>query len=142
MVTGDDFGESGVGYWGEGYSDYKKSFTGIKNPDSIVRVPENFVPRDTEKKVHMKFDDYKKAYDCAINKQENITNFNAEKEKMCNRTMDELAEREKQDETFVKRFVSQYSPQFVSAAMNGELERSPSLLENLQEHYNVRKIKD
>lgn len=149
MVTGDDFGESGVGYWGDGYSDYKKIYTGGKNPDSIVRVPENFVPQNKEKRVYMKFDDYKKAYDCAIpkalgisSKGQSSSTFNTEREKLCNKTMDELVERERQDETFVKRFVNQYSPDFVAAAINGELERSPSLLENLQEHYNVRRIRD
>lgn len=139
MVTGDDYGESGVGYWGEGYSDYKKTFTGVKNPQTLVQVPSDYRPSDNVMGVKS-FEEYKSSYQKAHESPAQQTTFTQQQDVMCKQMMETLVKREKQDETFVMKYANQYKPEFVRAAMQGELEKSATLLENLQEHYNVKRI--
>lgn len=137
MITGDNFGESGVGYWGDGYSDYQHVHSGVANPQKIIQVPENFKVQDFVPNSSMTYEEYSKAY---TNPPTQKTTFKREEERMCQRMMDELLEQEQRGEQFVKKYASQYSSNFVQAALNGELDRSPTLLDNLQQHYNVQTI--
>lgn len=142
MVTGDDFGESGVGYWGEGYSDYKKTFTGIENPEQVVQVPSDY-KKPLLNEGERTFEEYKSAYDLGPDRQRpRGSRFRNEQEAMCKTMMETLVDGEKDDEVFVLKYANQYKPELVRAAMNGELPRSVTLLDNLQEHYNVKKIGD
>lgn len=139
MVTGDDYGRSGVGYWGDGYSDYKKTFTGVRNPEKVVQIPTDYKPN--EPVIPSKsFEEYQKAYSNAYETQRQPTTFKSEEEILCQRMMDALVEREKQDEAFVMKYAKQYKPEMVRAAMNGELDKSATFLDNLQDHYNVKRI--
>lgn len=50
MIVGDNYGQTGVGYYDSSYSDYKKSFASAKNPEQKIQVPENF-EASTSKKI-------------------------------------------------------------------------------------------
>lgn len=140
MITGDDFGEAGVGYWGDGYSDYKKTFTGVQNPDTIVQVPIDYEPPEKINE-NKSFEEYKKSYEnTQITAVRKHTTFKKEEEIMCKKVMNTLIEREKEDEAFVEKYAKQYKPEIVRAAINKDLDRSPTLLDNLQEHFNVKKL--
>lgn len=41
LITGDNFGQTGLGYSDGNYSDYKQTFNTAKNPDSL-KIPDNF----------------------------------------------------------------------------------------------------
>lgn len=138
MVTGDDFGESGIGYWGGGYSDYKKAFTSVRNPEKVVQVPNDY--KTTEPVgVPQTYEDYKNSYYKDSNVAGKPSTFRQEQEVLCNRMISELVEGEKKDEAFVLKYAKQYEPKVVRAALNGDLERSASLLDNL--HYRFKSIR-
>ena len=42
LITGDDLGESGVGYWSNNYGDYRQSYKSAKNPENKIKVPKEF----------------------------------------------------------------------------------------------------
>ncbi len=117
MVTGDEYGQTGVGYWGNGYSDYRQVFNGGAcegEKDSGDNGEPIECPKD----------------------------FKSQEEYLRKKTLEELVAQEEQDKAFVTKYSSQYDPKFISAAMNGELEKSTTLLDNLKDYYNTKLIKN
>lgn len=129
MVTGDRFGESGVGYWGSGYSDYKYSYKRAKNPSSIVIVPKDTVKKNpVEKITQQEMNEYKRRYNTKIdgdNSQVAIDDI----------IYEQLVEKEKEDEALVKKFISQYDEQHIASCLAGNLDRSRTYKETLDRQY-------
>jgi hypothetical protein len=124
MITGDNFGERGVGYWGSGYSDYKYSYKGAKNPNSKIIVPKDAIKKQTIIKVTQgEIQQYKSNYNKMNSDLLNATDKKPSKniDKMI---YDELLDKEKDDEIFVKKYLSQYDKNTIEKAFSGELDQS------------------
>lgn len=48
MITGDTFGQSGIGYYDTTYSDYKNTFSSSKNPTSNLKIPTDYKPSEKQ----------------------------------------------------------------------------------------------
>ena len=129
MITGDDFGERGVGYWGSGYSDYKYSYKGAKNPNSKIIVPKDATKKQPITKVtHDEIQKYKSNYN-KINNDINKASKHIDKI-----IYDDLLDKEKQDEIFVKKYLSQYDKTTIEKALSGELDQSQTYKAVLQKY--------
>lgn len=140
MITGDELGQQGVGYWGNNYGDYQKSFSIVKNPEQQVEIPENFKmktdKRVNRKELHAKIKS-RGHDDVRVNQDRN-----KEQEALYHKTLEDLIEQERQDKAMIFKYAgSKYKREMIQQAMNGRLEQSASLLYALQEHYNPRQIK-
>jgi curved DNA-binding protein CbpA len=139
LITGDDFGESGKGYWGKNFSDYKLSFDKKKNPDEIVKIPSNYKETlEKKKKIKTKkYDEYKKSYQKHIKLEGSLQENN---EKLYSKTLNDLIEKEESDKKIVMKYIKQYDNETIRKALDGQLEVSPTLLEVLNSHYNIKRI--
>jgi curved DNA-binding protein CbpA len=127
LITGDNFGESGVGYWDTGFADYRQSFSQVQNPTSKVRVPKEFsVDKNSTPK--------KPASREEVPGTSNDT-FTTAQEKLFQKRVHELVEKEAADKKMVLKYAKQYNPQVLQAALNKSLEESPSLLTSLKSYY-------
>ena len=134
MITGDNLGERGVGYWGSGYSDYKYSYKSAKNPNSKVVVPKDSKKKQTITKVtQSEIQEYKTNYNKINGDLLNASDHQASKniDKMI---YDELLDKEKQDEVFVKKYISQYDKTTIKKALSGELDQSQTYKAILQKY--------
>ena len=130
LITGDNFGESGVGYWSNNYGDYKQSFDTSKNPQHKIRVPESF-KQSSNKPIDPS--QYKKQYESFTPVPSG--NYNAEQEKLFRTTLDQLMEKEEADKQMFMKYKNQYDENTIQQALDGRLETSPTLLQNLGGHY-------
>lgn len=126
MVTGDMFGENGVGYWGAGYSDYKYSYQKVKNPNSKIIAPK--VKRDIKKISEQDINEYKKRYNIKVEVQVPETPI----DKII---YDDLVEKEREDEILVKKFISQYDTKTVKDALSGNLDKCQRYRTILERQY-------
>ena len=125
MITGDNFGERGIGYWGNNYSDYKMSFDGASNPKSKIKIPNGKVKVDDIDDNNFKSNnnnDYK-VY---------TGDFNTQQNQFSKITYSNLLEKEDLDKKMVLKYMKQYDNETVRMALNGELEQSPSYTKTLQ----------
>lgn len=141
LITGDNLGESGKGYCGNNYSDYKLSFNKKKNPDEIVKVPNDYteiVEKKKKKAIKTKrYEEYKKSYQKQIKLEGSLQENN---EKLYSKTLNDLIEKEESDKKIVMKYIKQYDDETIRKALDGQLEVSPTLLEVLNSHYNIKKI--
>lgn len=115
MISGDYLAETGNGFWGDKYGDYKYSYSTARNPNSKIIIK------------HKNKKDYNVD---VISKATNI------KEKPNDKQFDEiiyedLLEKENQDKEIVERYISQYDENTISKALSGELETSDTYKEVL-----------
>lgn len=126
MVTGDTFGENGVGYWGSGYSDYRYSYKRANNPSSRVIVPKDAVKRTQIKKITQSdINEYKKRYNIKIDRSQSQPDIETI-------IYGDLVEKEKEDEMLVKKYISQYDKATIKKALAGELDQSQTYKSVLQ----------
>jgi curved DNA-binding protein CbpA len=134
LITGDNFGESGVGYWSNNYGDYKQSFNSSKNPQQKIKVPSSFKESYTNKpETTFNASKYKKDYDSFTPIPSG--NYNAEQEKLLRTTLDQLMEKEESDKQMFMKYKHQYDENTIKQALDGRLETSPTLLQNLGGHF-------
>lgn len=140
LISGDTVGEMGRGYWGNSYSDYNQCYgNAVKNPKGKLNIEkickENKKNIIDEPKVKTTFNEYKRDYNTFKYTVQN--NYNKEQEKLFKRTFDHLLEKEKWDEQVVMKFKNQYDSSVIEQALNGELERTPTFMQNLKGHYKM-----
>ena len=137
LVSKDEFDGTGVGYWGENFSDYKKTFDVPKNPTGVVKVPSAFNKSlQTSKTKHIQ-----------PNEAEPIpppkTSFTTQQKELFDKVKSNLIEKEKEDKKIVLKHATQQYPQdTLRAAMSGQLEASPTLLLTLHQHYNMKQLEN
>ena len=140
MVTGDNFGQSGVGYWNDNYGDYRLSYSAVKNPDHIIKVPNKFKTQMTKKPSRKQLFNQIKEYkskDTTIERQ----TYQEVNEDFYQKTLNDLIGKHEHDKQIVLQYAKEnYPVEILQQAMTGQLEQSPSLLLALQEHYNRRQI--
>lgn len=123
MITGDDLGEKGIGYWGNNYSDYSIVHKGIKNPEKKPRIPRNF---SAEKYINEKQKEQTNKKDFKI--------YNNDKNALYQKQYEDLIEKEKIDKEIVIKYIHKYNKDISTAALNDELEKSQSYKDVLQKY--------
>jgi hypothetical protein len=135
LVTGDDLGESGVGYDGQNYSDYKNSYSHRKNPDRLIRVPKDFSPTQKLPSVTENLKKQRGERQKSINYQKSISQSQKELYEISVR---QLEEQEERDKAFILKYAKQYPEETLRLAMDGHLDATPNLLSALKQHHNTR----
>lgn len=137
IVSGDMIGDMGKGYWSNNYSDYNQSFeNAITNPKGkldMTKIYKENKKNVIEPKVKTTFNEYQKSYNTF--KYTVQDTYNKEQDKLFKRTFDHLLEKEKWDQQVVMKYKNQYDQDVIEQALNGELETTPTLMENLKGHY-------
>lgn len=136
LITGDNFGERGIGYWGDNYSDYKFSYKTSKNPNSKIIIKKDDTKEDDtkeddtiEKKITSEeISKYKNGYDQHKYKKgygKNTSgNFSQQGNLLYKKTYEDLVKKEFEDKDMVLKYINQYSPQIINKALSGELQES------------------
>jgi curved DNA-binding protein CbpA len=140
MLTGDRFGENGIGYWNNVYGDYKLSFQGCRNPNDIIQLMnEKDEDIEKEKEETRDYKKYVKQYN-DTNKPTIKTTFNEQQKVLYDNTLKSLVDKEKEDKEFIMKYAKKYNKSLLQQAIKGELDTSPNLIYALNEHYNTKRI--
>jgi len=106
MIVGDEFGQTGAGYFDANYSDYKQVFSAPKNPNKIN------VPNDFESKMNAKV----KA----------LSNKETQEQMFLDKQQNDIKEKINQDREFVLQYRNMYKDQnTIDNAINNSLICSP-----------------
>ena len=132
LVTGDNFGESGVGYWGNNYSDYKFSYKTSKNPNSKIIIDtkqdDTIEPKITSEEISKYKNKYKNEY-------KNTTgNFSQQENLLYKKTYEDLVKKEFEDKDMVLKYINQYSSETIDKALSGELPESRKYTSELRKY--------
>lgn len=137
LITGDDLGESGIGYDGENFGDYRNSYGHRKNPDRLIRVPKDYKGKQkqtfgsvTENLKKQRGDRQK-----SITHQKSVSQSQKELYELAVR---QLEEKEERDKAFILKYAKQYPEETLRLAMDGHLDATPNLLSALKQHHNTR----
>ena len=138
LITGDDLGERGIGYWGNNFSDYNHSYKKLaKNPDKQIKVPSNFKKQDTyiDENLDQKYLKYKNNYSKNnTNINTSNTSFKNEEGILYKNTYDELLEKEEYDKKMVLKYIKQYDDETIKMALSGELDQAPTYISTLKKY--------
>ena len=145
LITGDDLGERGVGYWGANYSDYKYSYKrGTKNPDRRIQVPKDYnsstLPfnikgsKNFDENIDKKYSEYKCNYKNENFKTKERINFKTEQDIFYEKTYNKLLEKEQHDKKMVMKYIDQYDEQTIKMALTGELDKTPTYTSALKKY--------
>lgn len=132
LVTGDDFGQGGVGYWGNNYSDYKFSYKTSKNPNSKIILPKSNNTKVINKVTSEEISKYKHEYN-KINGSSS-GNFSQQQNILYKNTYEDLVKKELQDKNMVLKYIKQYDDITVKKALSGELPKSPKYISALRKY--------
>lgn len=131
MIVGDDFGESGIGYWDNKYGDYKMSYKKIKNPDGKVKIPKDFKTEFEKDKLKKKVIDLKK-YDNKIDNSSEKVNYTEEENNLINKTIQELEEKESNDKKMVLKYINKYDTDTAKQCIEGILDKNATYISVLK----------
>jgi curved DNA-binding protein CbpA len=140
LITGDNFGESGVGYYSNEYSDYKHSYNSPKNPDVVLEVPEeeSSSEKEIEKNVIDRYSEYKAGYKSKLSMRGG--SFHEQQQQLLERAVKDLEEKEREDKEMIMKYNKLYKRELIKQALEGRLETSPNFLGSLKHHYNTKQI--
>ena len=120
LIQGDNFGQSGVGFNGENYSDYKQSFNAPNNPYSLDDVPDDFNVAnvseiDFEKKLQERIQEQKKhiAVSTGSYKEQEEELIRKQQQELLNKTID--------DKNLINEYKHLYSGHLLEMAEQGRL---------------------
>lgn len=138
LITGDDFGEEGLGYYGPNYSDYKHAYENAPNPNK-TQINEGL--SNPKKKLKSKeplrtqgCTDLESIQELEPNGQETLAEASR---KLYLRAVKQLKREVENDKNRVLKYKNMYDQQLVEQALDGQLECCPSLLDNLETHYKL-----
>jgi hypothetical protein len=134
LITGDNFGERNIGYWGNNYSDYKFSYKTSKNPNSKIIIPKTNDDDILEKKMTseeiLKYENkYRNGYN-----ENNSGNFSQNEKILYKKTYEDLLKKEFEDKDMVLKYINQYSSETIDKALSGELQESPKYSSALRKY--------
>lgn len=124
LITGDDLGESGVGYWNNNYGDYLQSYQLAKNPKKIIKVPKEFIEQNIKEKREIK-----KSYHKNDIQIKTKMDYKEEEKKLYNNQYNDLLEKEKKDKEIVLKFSHYYDDNTLKMALDNQLDKSPSYIQ-------------
>jgi hypothetical protein len=136
LITGDDYGQKGIGYWGDNYSDYKLSFHSAKNPVKKLIIPETFNVIDNviDNTNRTKFTTYT---DVAHTNK----NYKQEASALFKTQLDNLVYEENANKDFFMKYgTKQYDKHTIQNAINGRLQKSKTLIDSLHDFHNIKRI--
>lgn len=125
MIVGDNFGESGIGYNDENYSDYKKSFSSQKNPESIA-VPENFkqkINKDsplTQNEIDSQIR-LRKNFNLDTSGGPNKNNYKKQEELLLQNQKQHKEQKAQEDRKFILKYQNMFDKQTIQDAINKRL---------------------
>jgi curved DNA-binding protein CbpA len=138
LITGDNLGESGKGYYSRDYSDYKHSYNSAKNPNAVLKVPTTKEEPTHESDVKKLYSQYKSVYKSPVEIKGG--SYNQQQEKLLNNVINDLMEKEKEDKDLIMKYNKIYKKEVVKQALEGRLETSPNLIKSIKQHYNAKQI--
>lgn len=140
LITGDDYGQSGVGYYGNTFSDFKQSFSSVSNPNETIEEFNKRINSGAQERCDdtpLTQDLFKKRLNEHINERDNMLNSiknNWTGSKVSFRQANEEFERKKlqdlkNDINKSKQFITNYSEtifkkHLIEDALNNKLEMS------------------
>jgi curved DNA-binding protein CbpA len=129
LIVGDDFGDSGKGYWDGNYSDYKWSFSGAKNPmEQIREIPDDIIIPEEKVVPQRTFKTFKKQYNDALNGIEEKRNHRNFKDI----TKEYLREKQEKDKHMIMKYSNSfYDRDTIKQSIDGNLKRSITYLDVL-----------
>jgi curved DNA-binding protein CbpA len=139
LITGDNFGESGKGYYSRDYSDYKHSYNSPKNPNVILKVPKTSEQEPENKSdVEKIYVQYNNKYKAPIE----VTggSYNQQQQKLLENVMNDLIEKEKDDKEMILKYNKLYKKELLKQALEGRLDTSPNLIKSIKHHYNAKQL--
>ncbi len=122
MIIGDDLGQSGKGYSNSNLSDYKQSFSKVKNPDKPIKIPKEF-------KIKNETTINAKTIKTVLSERKVIvipkTSFVNEEKEFLQKKKKQIKEKIKEDEEFVKKYSSSiFSQRLIEEAKSKKLTTS------------------
>lgn len=129
LISGDDFGESGLGYFSSNYSDLKYSFNSSRNPTSIpssieLKMVNNKQPAQQRQVVSL---DYSQVYTEISNQQgqgQSNLSFTEANTFFEQKKAFDLLESIEQDKKFVLKRIDQFPQKTIDAANKKSLKQS------------------
>lgn len=127
LITGDNFGQTGLGYSDGNYSDYKQTFNTAKNPETL-KIPKDFninVDKKLSKSESNK--ELKHLHELRNIKNSTTTgsskiNFKLEEENLLKKQKETIKKKEENDKEFIKQFKNLYKDKnLIETALNGKL---------------------
>lgn len=141
LITGDNFGENGVGYYSNEYSDYKHSYNSAKNPENILelnKIENEDENDDEEEDVNGLYKKYKSVYKTPVNVKGG--SYSQQQEQLMKNVMNDLIEKEEHDKEMIMRYNKIYKKELLKQALEGRLDTSPNFIRALKYHYNAKQI--
>lgn len=141
LITGDNFGETGVGYYSNEYSDYKHSYNSAKNPENVLelsKIENEDENEKSEEDVNGLYKKYRKVYKTPIDVRGG--SYGQQQEHLMKNVMNDLIEKEKHDKEMIMRYNKIYKKELLKQALEGRLETSPNFIRALKHHYNAKQI--
>ena len=133
MIVGDEFGQTGAGYFDANYSDYKQVFSAPKNPDKI-NVPTDFESKVNTKVKALSNKETQEQINLQIQmRQMNLKsgsaskqNFQIQEQLLLDKQQNDIKEKINQDRDFVLQYRNMYKDQdTINNAINNSLICSP-----------------
>lgn len=126
LITGDNLGERGIGYWSDHYGDYKMSYETARNPLRKIKVPRDFTVNNNTITSRKTVTDYTRVINEVDATRDKKSTFQSETNRLYQQTYNDLVEQERLDKQFVLKYAHQYDTETVNRALQGELETSPT----------------
>jgi len=126
LITGDNFGQSGIGYSDGNYSDYKQTFNRAKNPESL-NIPNDFKYNSDVKKLSKSESDkelrrLQELRNDHIISGSSKTNFKLQEQELLKKQNNFIKEKEENDKQFISQFKNLFKDQnLIETALNGKL---------------------
>jgi curved DNA-binding protein CbpA len=138
LMIGDNYGESGIGYWGNNYADYKMSYRNkLKNNQDIdlKEIPKDYIANKLKnlkiKKVKNSKYEHVKIKD---------SNYSDAKKELYNKALSELLEKEERDKEIIMKYSHRFPKEMLQNALEDRLETTPDLINMLNKHYKVKRL--
>lgn len=126
LLVGDNFGESGLGYYGDDYSDYRQSFDLARNPNTKIKVPKNFKtqleqqkqlsPQELERQLNIQ-----KNHNLHKSGSGNRNNFMEQQKLLLQKQKCDMRKKATEDKDFILKYRHMFPQQTIEDALNDKL---------------------
>lgn len=126
LLVGDNFGETGVGYYGEDYSDYRQSFGYARNPETKINVPTGFKTQ-SEKQTKMSPEEIERQMNIQKNHKiqrsgtGNKSEFYQQQTALLKKQNADMKKKATDDKDFILKYRNMFPQQTIDDALNDRL---------------------
>jgi curved DNA-binding protein CbpA len=123
MIVGDTFGQSGVGYYDNNFSDYKQTFSTPKNPNNKIKIPKDFKINNEDTVLTQQEFEIKLQSQIKNRKLEPIvsSNYKHEEQTFLGHQKNIIKEKIKNDKKVILQYQNMFDKEIISNAFNGNL---------------------